>query len=113
MSIKNTALFRPVIERHFIWWSSNQNKWREVSQTKWKVKLNKDKSQFKWKWEAKKIGQYIMPSPMKENYYILISLIAKLETSSSILFLSILFKRWKDNIRFKACNSNNKPKKAA
>lgn len=30
-----------------------------------------------------------MPSPMKENYYILISLIAKLETSSSILFLSI------------------------
>ena len=31
-----------------------------------------------------------MPSPMKENYYILISLIAKLETSSSILFLSIL-----------------------
>ena len=54
-----------------------------------------------------------MPSPMKENYYILIPLIAKLETSSSILFLSILFKRWKDNIRFKACNSNNKPKKAA
>ena len=44
-----------------------------------------------------------MPSPMKENYYILISLIAKLETSSSILFLSILFKRWKDNIRFKTC----------
>ena len=31
-----------------------------------------------------------MPSPMKENHYILISLIAKLETSSSILFLSIL-----------------------
>ena len=53
-----------------------------------------------------------MPSSMKENYYILISLIAKLATSSSILFLSILFKRWKDNIRFKACNSNNKPKKS-
>ena len=31
-----------------------------------------------------------MPSPMKENYYILISLIAKFATSSSILFLSIL-----------------------
>ena len=44
-----------------------------------------------------------MPSPIKENYYILISLISKLATSSSILILSILFKRLKDNIRFKTC----------